>query len=306
MRKIYTDLSSVSNNGPQFEKAVKLASRCYNDIDNLRDPALCPAKKAKASGAGRKPKAPEIREALFSWFIDVRETLKRRLSRRLFKLKAQQLYTDWLAQNHVPLSDQLKFGNTWIQGWEEEYGVSLRKPNKRYSIKKVGLVERLSDYPKNVWQIRSFFIEKYNVDPPTINGDQMPLHRNESSQQKTLTFKGQDTFVKENHMLSRERVTVFTQVSSDPAININPEFVFKGIGTRTKLTLDGNVKYQWSVSGSYREEHMLKTISNLPNRFNPFTQKDFAIYVLDDYPVHLMPEIQKAYYQRGYVLVVMG
>ena len=50
---------------------------------------------------------------------------------------------------------------------------------------------------------------------------------------------------------------------------------------------------------------MLKTISNLPNRFNPFTQKDFAIYVLDDYAVHLMPEIQKAYYQRGYVLVVM-
>ena len=51
---------------------------------------------------------------------------------------------------------------------------------------------------------------------------------------------------------------------------------------------------------------MLKTISNLPNRCNPFTQKDFAIYVLDDYVVHLMPEIPKACYQRGYVLVVMG
>ena len=42
-------------------------------------------------------------EALFSWFIDVRETLKGRLPRRLFKLKAQQLYTDWLAQNLVPV-----------------------------------------------------------------------------------------------------------------------------------------------------------------------------------------------------------
>ena len=40
----------------------------------------------------------------------------------------------------------------------------------------------------------------------------MPLHRNESSSQKTLNFKGEETFVKENHMLSRERVTVFTQV----------------------------------------------------------------------------------------------
>ena len=33
----------------------------------------------------------------------------------------------------------------------------------------------------------------------------MPLHRNESSSQKTLNFKGEETFVKENHMLSRER-----------------------------------------------------------------------------------------------------
>ena len=36
---------------------------------------------------------------------------------------------------------------------------------------------------------------------------------------------------------------------------------------------------------------MLKTISNLPNHFNLYTQKGFTIYVLDDYAVHLMPEI---------------
>ena len=50
---------------------------------------------------------------------------------------------------------------------------------------------------------------------------------------------------------------------------------------------------------------MLKTISHLPNRFNPFTQ-NYAIYVIDDYAVHLMPEIRKALFQRGYILVVMG
>ena len=107
-------------------------------------------------------------------------------------------------------------------------------------------------------------------------------------------------------MLLRERATVSTQDSSDPAININPEFVFKGKGTRTKLVLDGNVKYQWSLSGFYREKNTLKTISNLPDRFNPFTQKDFAIYVLDDYAVHITQEIRKACCQRGYVLVVMA
>ena len=105
----------------------------------------------------------------------------------------------------------------------------------------------------------------------------MPLHRNESSQQKTLSFKGEYTFIKEKYMLSRERVTVFTQVSSNKNIKLNPEFVFRGKGTRTKVAAPDSVNYYWSVSGSYRLDQMLKTISNLPNHYNPFTTKDFAI-----------------------------
>lgn len=57
--------------------------------------------------------------------------------------------------------------------------------------------------------------------------------------------------------------------------------------------------------GSYRFNHFLKTI-NLPNRYSPFTPKDFTIYVLDNYAVHLMPEVRKALYQRGCILVIMG
>ena len=51
---------------------------------------------------------------------------------------------------------------------------------------------------------------------------------------------------------------------------------------------------------------MLYTISNLPNRFNIFTPKNYAIYVLDDYSVHIMPEIKKALLKRGYVTVITG
>ena len=40
----------------------------------------------------------------------------------------------------------------------------------------------------------------------------MPLHCNESSQQRTISLKGEDTFVKENYMLSCERVTVLRSV----------------------------------------------------------------------------------------------
>ena len=107
-------------------------------------------------------------------------------------------------------------------------------------------------------------------------------------------------------MLSRERIAVFTQVSSQENIKLDPKFVFKGKGTQTKVAVADSVNYQRSVSGTYRLEQMLKTISNLPNQFNLFTPKDFAIYVLDNYAVHKMPKIRKALYQRGHVLILMG
>ena len=135
----------------------------------------------------------------------------------------------------------------------------------------------------------------------------MPLSRNESAQEKSMSFKGEDTFVKQNHKLSRERVTVFTQVASVSNVNLKSEFVFEDKGVRAKVLAVDNIKYQWSPSGSYRLEHMVKTIGNLPNRFSPFTQKNLAIYVLDDYAVHLMPEVRKAPYERdNCILVVMG
>ena len=121
--------------------------------------------------------------------------------------------------------------------------------------------------------VRKYFIDKDLVDPPSINGDQMPLQRNESaSKKKTLSLKSEEVFVKENYMLSRERVTCFTQLRSDPKIELKPEFVFKGKGTRTHLTPPKSVHYQWALKGSYRIEQVLGMIYMLPNRFNMFTE----------------------------------
>ena len=90
----------------------------------------------------------------------------------------------------------------------------------------------------------------------------MPLHRNESSKEKTINFSGQSqsVFVKENHMLSRERVTVMTTISSSNSVQPPLEFVFKGKGTRTKLNPPDRVTFQWAEKGSYRVEHMVKFV----------------------------------------------
>ena len=93
----------------------------------------------------------------------------------------------------------------------------------------------MKDYFKNVCTVRNFLLKTYGVDPTVINGDQMPLHRNESTTQITMTLKNLDTYVKENYRLSSERATIFTQVSSDPTSNFILELLFNGKGTRTKL-----------------------------------------------------------------------
>ena len=79
VREFYTDMKDVPNDHPDFQRAIKVATRAFKDIANLRDPASHPVKKARASGGVRKRKAPEIRSVLFSWFVNVQEALKGRL-----------------------------------------------------------------------------------------------------------------------------------------------------------------------------------------------------------------------------------
>ena len=75
---------------------------------------------------------------------------------------------------------------------------------------------------------------------------------------------------------------------------------------KTHLEPPEGVNYEWAPKGSYRIEQILGMIKKLPNRFNMFTEKGFAIYVLDDYAVHLMPEIRQALFKKGYILVIIG
>ena len=66
VREFYPDLSEVKHNDTNLVKALKFAKRCHekylsNDFE-VEQPS---AKKFRESGAGRKFKAPEVREAMF-------------------------------------------------------------------------------------------------------------------------------------------------------------------------------------------------------------------------------------------------
>ena len=126
VQEFYPDLAKARNDDPNFCKAVKLAARYYNEIEQLRDASTCAPAKKRAIGGGRKSKAPEVREALFSWFIDVRESLKGHLPRHLFKLKANALYEEWLRDNPTPESEKLKLGISGSRCGKKNMGLAYK------------------------------------------------------------------------------------------------------------------------------------------------------------------------------------
>ena len=89
----------------------------------------------------------------------------------MFLGKRKDISVVWLEQQNppVPLEGQLKFTDPF--GWLKEYDISLRKPNKRFVVS-------LDDKTKTV--------TKTYTDPKICRGDQITLHRNESSLQETV------------------------------------------------------------------------------------------------------------------------
>ena len=150
VREFYTDLSKVKHDNPNLVKALKFAKRCYekysaNDFEGEEPPK----KRFRASGAGRKCKAPEVREAVFEWFINVRGVLKRRLPKKIFRTMYQQFYSEWLKHKPEPIQ----------QDWMREYNDSLRKPNKRFATKNEDRIIRRKYYLQNIWKVRKYFLQ---------------------------------------------------------------------------------------------------------------------------------------------------
>ena len=137
----------------------------------------------RKAGGGRRPSAPEVHQALFAWFIDIRRSLWGRLPVAVFRAKCREIYAKWLeAQSEeVPQVSGLQCTWKWIRRWMQEYGASLHKPNKRFRISHEDKIKRIIEVVKHVWRARHFMLENFQKEPVIIIDDQMPLHRNESS-----------------------------------------------------------------------------------------------------------------------------
>ena len=275
----------------------------------------------RSRGAGANYKAPELREALFDWFVDIRASLACALTPRYVLYKAKELADNMLASMrqcgvYTPLP---KLTPSWLWRWRNSFGISMRKPNSRVKASRQCMEQRLKAMWCNLIRLRrlgQWFLQRDLRD--SIYGiDEKPLHFNEAGSKNhgTLDIAGVPKCrLKANHAASRERVSLMTAVTSNAAAASSPrklplELLAKARSKRRtgRLTIpaDLNISVQWSEKGSYRHANMLAYLSRWLDQWTDYRARrsDYRILMMDVASSHLSPELVDLAWSRGYCVL---
>ena len=101
---------------------------------------------------------------------------------RLVRQKAQSLVADYVREHllHGKRPAVVALRPRWFAHWRAEYGLSMRKPNRKYKVPKAVMAARLEIGWLNGARVRAFCLATHGYDPEFENWDQSPFHNNES------------------------------------------------------------------------------------------------------------------------------
>ena len=305
-------------------------------VEQCKDP-----KRRRSGGAGARKKCPWLSSALYEWWSHMRYNVDwkkvnagvpkekghrniARYTQALLVTKAKDLVTSYCSHALVrgirPVVPTLK--PRWFKEWRKEYGLSLRKPNRKYKVPKELLASRFQTMILNVARVRAAAEALLGYDPHILNWDQSPFHHNESGTacSKTLAVKGCIVPLIEGHDDSKARWTANLCVSSDTQDlreNGPPpaEFMFKG-GDNVKATLEAHVLTKgygsWvstatSEKGSYRLADVVAFLqTHLREQSSSSPQWRWRILMADDHSPHKADAVRRLAWQRGWVMIVHG
>ena len=100
----------------------------------------------RASGqSGRPVKAMCLREGIWDWFVSIRAAVATRIPPKLVIAKGKALASEMVKEmaRTGTWIDLPNIDKHWLQRWKRHYGVSLRKPNRKYKCSKSVLLARL-------------------------------------------------------------------------------------------------------------------------------------------------------------------
>jgi hypothetical protein len=177
-------------------------------------------RKRRLGKQGRPQKASLVREELYEWFLLLKRSIKGRILPRFVMCKAQNLLEEYQAHclRHNIRADAPDINHAWLRDWRMEYGISFRKPNRKWTVPRAVLEERLQITWENVYRVRRLAQKLLKYDLTLDNMDQSPFHMNEAGSKETgsLSIRGAGVLVlKEGHAASRERWTACTFCVSD-------------------------------------------------------------------------------------------
>ena len=111
----------------------------------------------------------------------------------MFKTHCKLFYDQWLIKQDevIPGEKKISLSNRWLKTWMREYEVSFRQPNIRFQTKQADREKLIFENLKNNWIVRKFVIDNFEIEPPDINGNHMPLHGTKVRRKKLLNLKEQ-------------------------------------------------------------------------------------------------------------------
>ena len=280
-------------------------------------------RKNRRTRQGQPLKAIAVEEALFAWFVDIRGSVVGRLPSAVVLARARQLLMEYVAtQLSAGLVPRMpRVNSCWIFRWAARYGVSFRKPNRRFKLSRRGLLVRLRILWLNNIRVRYYAIRMLGVDPGEHldNADQKGWHVNQAGSKEagTLELSGAARVdLKENHAATRERLSFMTYCSNNLERirrGLPLETCFKVQSTGERILADLTVpsrlfSVRVSDSGSYREEHVYLY---LELHLEPATEdrrrrNDWRLFYLDIYSGHLSLRIWQICWDRMYILQFHG
>ena len=245
-----------------------------------------------------------------------------RFTRQLLHQKARQLLSDYCEQCLLlgKAAIGVKLTARWFRLWEADYGLCMRKANRKYKVPKAVMAERLDIGWCNGARVRALCFAVHGYEPEIENWDQSPFHNNESGSANTSTLAVAGGLVPlvEGHAATRERWTAnLTTFSNKERLSKDGppycEFVFKAAGNRMQLRLREYIRSRgygpWvSVAttdkGSYKTPDILNFLeTHLPSMSG---SRRWRIIWADDFSAHLSPQVFRLCWSRGYVFMAHG
>ena len=149
----------------EWHTAVEFVTRCqimWTESDNDELLGDTCRTRHRLDGAGRRQTAPELEYIIFDWFTNGRD-LYARIRKTFFELHSR--YFNRLLQSHGYECDR-KIDDNWLVQWCRDVGVSLRMPNKHFTISLADLKQRVLRSCKFLFLVRWFSKLKFKQEMP--------------------------------------------------------------------------------------------------------------------------------------------